>query len=175
MNIKLDDDQWQAASTATLGDILADVSDRAHAKSRIVATVMLDRRRITDRDIDPAFLREPSAKFSNLVATSVTHQDIIQTVRGSVDRYRGIIAMEGQSLIGLLRSGNQDFGPLDRWLGKVADVLEFMGNGASDQADESGVRAIGGWIEELLVARRIRDTVRMADVLEYEILPRLSA
>jgi len=31
------------------------------------------------------------------------------------------------------------------------------------------------WIEELLAARHLSDAVRMADLLEYEILPRLSS
>lgn len=174
MNIKLDNDQWPAAADATLGDIFMEVSDRAHAKSRVVTTMMLDHRRITDRDIDPILLREPSTRFRDLVATSVTQQDIIEGARGSIDRFREIIAVEGHSLIGLLRSGRQDFAPLDRWLGKVADIVELMGNSVPDPAADAGVRPIAGWIEELLEARRIRDTVRMADLLEYEILPRLA-
>jgi hypothetical protein len=64
MNIKLDNDQWQAANSTTLGEILADLSERAHAKLRIVTTVTLDRRRITDRDIDPTLLQESIVSLS---------------------------------------------------------------------------------------------------------------
>jgi hypothetical protein len=174
MNIILDNDQWPAAINTTLGDVLAEVSERAHARSRIVTTMILDQRRITDRDIDPNFLEEPSAKFNDLVATSVTPQDIIETARESINRYREVVVQEGSSLISSLRLDQQDFAPLDLWLGKVADVLELMGNDARDSAVDSGAQVVSGWIETLLEARQLRDTVRIADLLEYEILPRLS-
>ncbi|MDH5348554.1 MAG: hypothetical protein OEW13_11680, partial [Nitrospira sp.] len=77
-------------------------------------------------------------------------------------------------LVGQLRLGSQDLSLLDRWLGKVADLLELIGNKAVKPVSDSDVKAIAGWIEELLGARHLSDTVRMADLLEYEILPRLS-
>jgi hypothetical protein len=170
MQIRLDDDQWLAATDASLGDVFAELSERAHAKARIVTTMVLDRRQITDRDIEPRLLQEPSAKFSNLVATSLTQAEIIHAARGTIDRYRELIVQEGRSLVGQLRLGSQDLSLLDRWLGKVADLLELIGNNAAN----SNVKAVTGWIEELLDARHFSDTVRMADLLEYEILPRLS-
>jgi hypothetical protein len=175
MRIKLDDDQWVAAAEATLGDIFAELSERAHAQSRIVTTMMLDHRRITDRDIDPQLLQQPSTCFSDLVATSATQRDIIETARGSMNRYCEHIVQEGNSLVSRLRLDTQDFARLDRWLGQVADVLELMENGPHDPAADSGAQVIAGWLEKLLEARHLRDTVRMADLLEYEILPRLSS
>ncbi len=174
MRITLDDNQWVAAAEATLGDIFAELSERAHAQSRIVTTMMLDHRRITDRDIDPQLLQQPSTCFSDLVATSATQRDIIETARGSMNRYCEHIVQEGNWLVSRLRLDIQEFAPLDRWLGQVADVLELMENSPHDPAADSGVRVIAGWIERLLEARHLRDTVRMADLLEYEILPRLA-
>ena len=174
MHVKLDDDQWLAEANATLGDIFAELSERAYAKSRIVTTMVLDHRQITDRDIDPTLLQEPSAKFCDLVATSATQEDIIEAARGSVNRYREIIVQEGHSLVGHLRLGLEDLSSLDRWLGKVADVLELIGNSSSGPAAGSDAQVIVGWIEQLLEARHLRDAVRMADLLEYEILPRLT-
>lgn len=173
MHVQLDEDRWLAEANATLGDIFAELSERAYAKSRIVTTMMLDHRQITDRDIDPKFLQEPSAKFCDLVATSATQEDIIKAARGSIHRYRELIVQEGNSLLGNLRLGREDFSPLDSWLGKVADVLELMENSPADPATDTGVRALAGWIEQFLEARHLRDTVRVADLLEYEILPRL--
>ncbi|MDH4370521.1 MAG: hypothetical protein OEV99_11830 [Nitrospira sp.] len=170
MHIRLDDDQWLAATDASLGEVFAELSERAHANARIVTTMMLDRRQITDRDIEPRLLQEPSAKFSNLVATSLTQAEIIHAARGTIDRYRELVVQEGGSLVSQLRLGSQDLSLLDRWLGKVADLLELIGNNSAD----SDVKAVSGWIEELLGARHLSDTVRMADLLEYEILPRLS-
>ena len=174
MNIKLDNDQWQAANGTTLGEILADLSERAHAKLRIVTTVSLDRRRITDRDIDPMLLQELSGKYRELVATSATQEAILESARGAIDRFRELVVEEGTSLVGKLRLGVQDLSLLDLWLGKVADVVEIIGNGPKQPGTESPARVVAGWMEEFLEARRLRDTVRMADLLEYEVLPRLS-
>lgn len=175
MQIRLDDDQWVAATDASLEDVFAELSERAHAKARIVTTMMLDRRRLTDRDLEPGLLRESSAKFGNLVATSRTQEEIIQDARGAIGRYRELVVQEGSSLVRQLRQAKQELSSLDRWLGKVADLLELIGNQASDPEADLMVSHMAKWIEELLDARHLSDTVRMADLLEYEILPRLSS
>jgi hypothetical protein len=175
MNVRLDNEQWQPAGTATLGDILADLSERAHARSRIVTTIMLDDRRITDRDIDPHLLQESSVNYHELVASSSTQQEIIDSAQGTIERYRGFVVEEGTALANQLRMGAQDLAPLDLWLGKVADVVEIIENGPKQPGTDSPARVIAGWMEKLVEARHTRDSVCMADLLEYEILPRLSA
>ncbi len=175
MNIQLDNEQWQAGSKATLGDILADLSERAQARSRIVTTVMLDSRRITDRDIDPHLLQQTSANYRQLIATSATQQEIMESAHGAIERYRSVVVEEGTSLANQFRMGVQDLSPFDAWLGKVADAVEIIENGQKRVGTQSPGQAIAGWIEELLAARHIQDTVRMADLLEYEILPRIAA
>jgi hypothetical protein len=175
MNIQLDSEQWQAGSTATLGDILADLSERAHARSRIVTTVRLDSRRITDRDIDPYLLQQSSASYRQLVATSATQQEILHSAHDAIERYRRLVVDEGASLANQFRMGGQDLSSFDVWLGKVADAVEIIENGQNWLGTESSGQVIAGWIEELLAARRMHDTVRMADLLEYEILPRITA
>ena len=175
MNIQLDSEQWQAVSTATLGDILADLSERAHARSRIVTTVMLDSRRITDRDLDPHLLQQPSSRYRQLVATSATQAEILESARGAIERYRRVVADEGASLATQFRMGIQDLSPFDAWLGKVADVVEIVESGQKRTGTQSSGQSIAGWIEELLAARHLQDTVRMADLLEYEVLPRIAA
>ena len=89
-----------AANGTTLGEILADLSERAHAKLRIVTTVTLDRRRITDRDIDPTLLQECSGKYCELVATSATQQAILESARGAIDRFRELVVEEGTVING---------------------------------------------------------------------------
>ena len=175
MNVKLDDEQWQAATHTTLGDILAELSDRAHAKSRIVTTMILDQCRITDRDIDQGFLQESTTRYRDLIATSATQQDILNAARGSIERYQGLVVQEGTTLATQFRMGTEDLAGLDLWLGKVADLLELMENGGCNQALDRQAQSTAGWMEELLTARSLRDFVRMADLLEYEIVPRLSA
>ena len=173
MNVQLDNEQWQAKIGTTLGEILADVSERAHAKSRIVTTVVLDQHRITDRDLDQQFLQEPIARYRDLVATSATQHEIIESARESIRRYRELIVQEGAALVNSLRLGRQDVSALDSWLGKVADVLELMSH-SDGSFPGTTVQTTTEWIEQLLVARQLRATVRMADVLEYEILTRLA-
>ena len=175
MNVQLDNEQWQAKVGTTLGEILADVSERAHAKSRIVTTVLLDEHRITDRDIDQQLLQESIAGYRDLVATSATQQEIIESAGESIRRYRELIVQEGAALVSPLRLGKQDVSELDRWLGKVADILELMSHSVVSSLPGSSPQSTTEWIEQLLLARDLRDTVRMADLLEYEILPRLTA
>jgi hypothetical protein len=175
MNIQLDHDQWQAVSTATLGDIFADLSDRAHARARIVTTLILDDRRITDRDIDPHLLRQSSAGYRRLVATSSTQQEMIECAHGVIERYRRVVVDEGTALADQFRMGGQELSSFDAWLGKVADVVEIIENGRKGPGTQPSGNVIAGWIEELLAARQVHDTVRMADLLEYEILPRIAA
>jgi len=174
MHIRLDDEQWVAATEASLEEVFAELSERAHAKARIVTTIMLDQRRLTDRDIEPRLLQEPSANFDNLVATSLTQEEIVQAARGTIERYRELIVQEGSALASQLRLGTRDMSSLDRWFGKVADLLELLGNQTADHEADSMVSDKVKWIEELLAARQLSDTVRMADLLEYEILPRLA-
>ena len=175
MNIRLDNEQWEAACTATLGDILADLSERAHTRSRIVTTVTLDSRRITDRDIDPSLLQQPSTNYCELVATSSTQLEMLEAARGAIERYRSLVVTEGTSLANQFRMGMQDLSAFDAWLGKVADAVEVIENSQQRVGTHSQGQAIAGWIEELLAARHIHDTVRMADLLEYEVLPRIAA
>ena len=175
MNVHLDNEQWQAKVGATLGEILADLSERAHAKSRIVMTVLLDQHRITDRDIDQHLLQEPIAQYRDLVATSATQQEIVEAAHESIHQYRELVVQEGAALVTPLRLGRQDVSALDGWLGKIADLLELMNQSAARSLPGSaGIQPTTEWIEQLLAARQLRDTVRMADVLEYEILPRLA-
>lgn len=174
MNIQLDNDQWQAGSPTTLGDIFADLSERAHARARIVTTLVLDNRRITDRDIDPHLLQQSSASYRRLVATSSTQQELMESAHGVIERYRRVVVAEGTAIADQFRMGGQDLSSFDVWLGKVADVVEIMENGQKQPGTQSPGQVIAGWIEELLAARHLHDTVRMADLLEYEILPRIA-
>jgi hypothetical protein len=175
MNIRLDDEQWQATAHTTLGEVLAELSDRAHAKSRIVTMMTLDQRRITDRDIDQQFLQAPTTRFRDLSATSATQQDILASAQGTIERFRELVVQEGTFLATQCRTGRGDFHTLDLWLGKVADLLELMEHDGLHRAPDHQAQATAVWIEALLEARHHQDMVRMADLLEYEILPRLSS
>lgn len=175
MEVVLDQEQWEAGSQATLGDVLADISERAHARARLVTSVQLDQRRLTDRDLDAGLLAEPSHRFSRLTATSQTMDDILQSAQGTIRRYREAVWQEGARLLSGLRVGGQRLTALDAWLGQLADYLELVEGTKSASPSAKGGGELARWVQELVAARTSEDAVRMADVLEYELLPRLAA
>jgi hypothetical protein len=174
MHITLDQEQWEAITGATLGEVLADVSDRAQARSRIVTSLSVDQRPITDRDIDAALLAQSTARFTQLTASSQSKQEIMQSAQDSIHRYAELLRTEGTSLVSVLRLGMANVDSIDEWLGKLADYVELTESDRSQMRSDDKERSLVPWIQQLLDARMLQDAVRMADLLEYEILPRLS-
>jgi hypothetical protein len=66
-------------------------------------------------------------------------------------------------------------GVLDLWLGKLADYLELVEGDRISRRKGEDERPLSAWVRELLTARNGRDIVLMADLLEFEILPRLQS
>ena len=81
--------------------------------------------------------------------------------------------LKGHTIASAFRAGRSHVGALDLWLGKLADYLELMEGGRISRCDSEEERPLSAWVRELLMARDVRDIVLMADLLEYEILPRL--
>ena len=173
MRVTLDQEQWEAGAGATVGDVLADLSERAQARSRIVTSLQLDHRAITDRDLDAELLREASGKFTRLTATSQSTHALMESARKVAARYAQDLCTEGHTIASAFRAGRSHVGALDLWLGKLADYLELMEGGRISRCDSEEERPLSAWVRELLMARDVRDIVLMADLLEYEILPRL--
>jgi hypothetical protein len=175
MHITLDQEQWEVGTGTTLGEVFADISERAHARARIVTSLAVDHRNITDRDIDASLLAESTARFTRLTATSQSMQDIVRAAQDSAHRYAAVLRAEGLPLVHAFRSGQTQVTALDLWLGKLADYLELMDGRRETTQSLEPTRPLSVWVQELLEARSARDTVLMADLLEYEILPRLEA
>lgn len=174
MHITLDEEQWESGTHLTLGDVLAEVSERAHAQARLVTSLRLDQRPITDRDLDPLFLAEPVSRFAQLAAQSQSMPAIIESAQSSIWQFGEELRAEGRALAAPLRFTAESLSPLDLWLGKLADYLELV-EGTPGASTDSSSRGLLPWIKELLDARAARDGVRMADLLEYEILPGLES
>ncbi len=173
MRVTLDQEQWDARIGSTLGEVLADVSERTQARSRIVTSLRLDQRAITDRDLDAEFLREASGKFTGLIVTSQSLTELLASVQETATRYAHDLQAEGRTIASAFRTGRSQVGGLDLWLGKLADYLELTERNRPLQRPGGGEQPLSAWVQELLDARANRDIVLMADVLEYEILPRL--
>jgi hypothetical protein len=173
MRVSLDQDQWEAGAGTTLGDVLADVSDRAQAQSRIVTSLRIDQRAITDRDLDAEFLGKASGTFTRLTATSQSLPELLASARQAGARYAQNLCEEGNAIVREFRTGRSQVGRLDLWLGNLADYLELADGVRQSRRVCDDERPLSAWVQELLTARTGRDIVLMADLLEYEILPRL--
>ncbi|MFY4730558.1 hypothetical protein [Nitrospira sp. BLG_2] len=175
MQITLDQDHWEVDAPLTMVNVLTEVSERAHARSRIVTKLQLDHRTITDRDLDPAFLAESVARFRQLTAVSQPVPELIRAAEGSISKYAETLRTEGSALLSALRFGRAPLSALDAWLGQLADYLEFVDGASATMQAGTGVSTLTPWVQQLLEARTDQDQIRLADLLEYEILPRLDA
>lgn len=173
MQIMLDHDHWEVDAPLTMEHVLTEVSERAHARARIVTKLQLDQRTITDRDLDPAFLAESVVRFRQLTAVSQPMPELIQAAEGSIKKYGETLCTEGASLLTPLRFGPWPLSALDAWLGQLADYIEFVEGTSATMEAGTGGSAVAPWVQQLLEARAAQDLVRVADLLEYEILPRL--
>ncbi|SPP65152.1 hypothetical protein [Nitrospira lenta] len=170
MHVMLDQDQWEAANGLSLGDVLTDISEKAHARSRLITSLTVDQRTITDRDLDATFLGEPIARFTRLKAVSQTMDEVMRGASSTIQHYAELLRKEAEELASHLRMGDERLTALDAWLGKLADYLELV---ESYPAKMHPDRAMTPWVQALLEARAQRDLIRVADLLEYELAPRL--
>lgn len=173
MQIMLDQDHWEVKAPLTMEHVLTEVSERAHARARIVTKLQLDQRTITDRDLDPAFLAESVVRFRQLTAVSQPMPELIQAAEGSIRKYGETLRTEGAALLSPLRFGPWPLSALDAWLGQLADYIEFVDSTSATMETGTGGSDVAPWVQQLLEARAARDLVRIADLLEYEIFPRL--
>ena len=172
MHVMLDQDQWEVVNGLSLGDVLADISEKAHARSRLITSLTVDQRTITDRDLDSTFLGEPIARFTRLQAVSQTMDEVVRGATSTIHQYADLLRHEAQELASQIRMGAERLALLDIWLGKLADYLELV---ESNPAKARPDRAMTPWVQALLEARAQRDLIRVADLLEYELAPRLES
>ena len=172
MHVMLDQDQWEVVDPLSLGDVLADISEKAHARARLITSLTVDQRTITDRDLDSAFLGEPIARFARIRAVSQTMDEVMQGAASAIQQYASLLRNEAQELATHIRLGEERLTSLDAWLGKLADYLELV---EAQPATAHPDRAMTPWVQALLDARAERDLIRVADLLEYELAPRLES
>lgn len=170
MHVMLDQEHWEVADARTLGDVLADISEKSHARSRLITSLTVDQRPITDRDLDPDFLKVSIARFAQLTAISQTIDDVMHGAAQSIQQYATLLQSDARELATEFRMGEERLTSLDAWLGKLADYIELVESGR--RTTPSG-NSLTPWVHELLEARSERDVVRLADLLEYELIPRL--
>jgi hypothetical protein len=81
---------------------------------------------------------------------------------------------DAQKVLEEFRQGRGGLRHLDQWFGQMADYLEWIqsqqlvvGSQPTQSLD------LSHWVNELMLARQNIDEVRVADMLEYEVIHRL--
>jgi len=175
MRITLDQDQWDVGDDQLISEALMQVSDRAHAQHRLVTSLRLGGRSITDRDLDPMLLAKRLKDVGPIDACSQNIPEIMAGAAPAIARFASTLTVEAQGFIAPLRMSGVIPSALDRWFGQLADYIELL-----QAAERSGqvcgdLQALSSWVQELLDARSIQDPVRLADILEFEVLPYLAS
>ncbi|MDR4494357.1 MAG: hypothetical protein AB7P17_07925 [Nitrospirales bacterium] len=174
MRVQLDHDVWEMEDTARLEEVLADLSDRAQAKGCLVTKLTVANRIMTDRELVPLTLSQPARLFDPIQALSERMDTLMQQSEDTAKKFVRQINEEAQEIVEGFRMGRPSIPSLDRWFGQMADYLEWGHIHASLGMSGGYASSLNGWVEELMNARKIQDPVRVADILEYEIIPLLT-
>ena len=175
MRITLDQEQWDMSDDQLVGEVLREVSDRAHARRRLVTSLKLGGRPITDRDVEPTLLSKLLKEVGPIEANSQNIPEIMTNAAPAIARYAATLHAEAQGFLTPLRASGVIPASLDRWFGQLADYVELLQAGAQGSPAKGDLQAVSFWIQELLEARSIQDPVRIADILEFEALPYLAS
>ena len=174
MRITLDQDQWDVSDDQPVSEVLTQVSDRAFARHRLVTSLKLGGRPITDRDLQPTLLRKLLKEVGPIDACSQNIPEVMTNAAPSITRFASTLKAEAQGFLTPLRTSGIIPSALDRWFGQLADYVELLQAAAQSSPAKSELQAFSSWIQELVDARSIQDPVRMADILEFEVLPYLT-
>jgi hypothetical protein len=174
MEITLDDERWQLPDDTSLMEALAQINDKAEQKGCLVTSLRIGGRPVTDRDLHSSFLAQQGSEAPTIEANSRSFRSIMSDAAETMKLFSAQLKRDGEALIAPLRAGRTGFSALDAWLGRLADYVEIQEAGrAQGLSDGSAARAVP-WIHELVNARHAADAVRLADILEYELLPALA-
>lgn len=175
MRITLDHDQWDVSDDQPVSEGLTQVSDRAYARHRLVTSLKLGGRTITDRDLQPLLLNARLGEVGPIEACSQNIPEIMRNAAPAIARFASTLRAEAHGFLTPLRTSGVIPSALDRWFGQLADYVELLQAAGQGTQAGSELQVFSPWIQELLDARSIQDSVRMADILEFEILPHLAA
>ncbi len=99
---------------------------------------------------------------------------IVQNSGETAKKFGCELRMQAIQLIEDFRQGKKGMRQLDQWFGQVADYLEWIQNQQTVSGDVTkDSQDLSHWVNELMIARKHFDEVRVTDMLEYEVIPRL--
>jgi hypothetical protein len=175
MRITLDHDQWDVSDDQPVSEVLTQISDRAHAQHRLVTSLKLGGRSITDRDLQPVLLSKLLKDVGPIEASSQNIPEIMTIAAPAIARFASTLKTEAQGFLTPLRISGTIPSALDRWFGQLADYVELLQSATKGSPAEGDLQAFSTWIQDLVDARSIQDPVRIADILEFEVLPHLAS
>jgi hypothetical protein len=173
MEVMLDDEQWIAKDDLSLMEILAEISDKAYANHRVITSLHLGSRRLTDRDLTRAMLGQVGTEFGPIRAVTQSMDQVIKSADETMERYAGLLKSDGAALVHAIRTGQSPGASLDAWLGRLADYLECIQSQRGDAELPHSMESLTSWVARLVDVRIAADWVGMADLIEYEIMTRL--
>ncbi len=174
MLVQLDEETWEVSDTIRLEEVLANLSDRAEAQGRLVTELLVGNQPMTDRELVPLTLAKTASSFGTIAAKSERMDNIVQHSQETGKKFGQQIRVDAQQLVEEFRQGKPVIQKLDQWFGRMADYLEWAQIQHSIQgASEKESPELAHWVNELMKAREDADEVRMTDMLEYEVIPRL--
>ena len=175
MRITLDQEQWDVSDDELVNDVLAQVSDRANVRHRLITSLKIGGHPITDRDLQPLLLSRLLREVGPIEASSQNIPEIMTDAAPAITRFASTLRAEAQGFITTLRMSGIIPSALDQWFGQLADYVEFLEAAEQGRPSRGDLQPVSLWIQELLEARSIQDPVRMADILEFEALPYLAS
>jgi len=174
MLVQLDEETWEVSETDRLEEVLADLSDRAQAKGRLVTQLVVGDQPMTDLDLVPHTLAKVASTFGRISAKSTRMASILQNSGETGKKFGQQIRVNGQQLVEVFRQGKSGMQQLDQWFGQLADYLEWAQfRQSASPSEPKDSQDLSFWVNELMNARQSLDNVRVADMLEYEVIPRL--
>ena len=173
MQVQLDEERWEMADTLKLEDIITHISDAAHARGCLVTTLTVGERPFSDRDLVPAVLAQEAGTFGRVVATSQPLQSVMKSGAESAWTLGSTLRDECGRLVRAFRKGEQRFRQLDDWFGQLADYVEWAELARQLHVPQAPSDSLVSWLEQVVQARERNDLVALADLLEYEVCPRL--
>jgi hypothetical protein len=108
-------------------------------------------------------------------ASSQDIPEIIKNAAPAIAQFASTLNAEAQGFLTPLRTSGIIPSALDRWFGQLADYVELLQAAGQDSPANGDLKALSFWIQELLEARSIQDPVRLADILEFEVIPYLAS
>ena len=174
MLVQLDEDTWEVSDTLRLEEVLANISDRAEVQGRLVTELVVGNQSMSQRELVPHTLSKIVSSFGSVAAKSERKESLIQRFAVTGKNFGQQVRFDAQNIVEEFRRGNGVVRQLDQWFGQMADFLEWdQLQMLSTEQRSQDPQNLSHWVQELMYARQNLDEVRIADILEYEVIPRL--